>query len=33
VLSDNAVIVAHEPFCRPDSISVEEVFEKVQTIL
>lgn len=33
VLSPNAVVVEHEPFCRPDSISVEEVYAKVKDFL
>lgn len=33
VLSPNAVVIEHEPFCRPDSISVEEVYSKVKDFL
>ncbi|MBI4383678.1 MAG: glycosyltransferase family 9 protein [Nitrospinae bacterium] len=33
VLSPNATVIAHEPFCRPDSIPVEEVYEKVDGLL
>lgn len=33
VLSPNAVVIEHEPFCRPDSISVEEVYSKVKDLL
>lgn len=33
VLSPNAIVVEHEPFCPPDSISVEEVYAKVKGLL
>lgn len=33
VLSPNAVVIEHEPFCKPDSISVEEVYSKVKDLL
>lgn len=33
VLSPNAVVIEHKPFCRPESISVEEVYEKVKDLL
>ncbi|MEE9258056.1 MAG: glycosyltransferase family 9 protein [Nitrospinaceae bacterium] len=33
VLSPHATLIAHEPFCNPDSISVDEVYVKAKTVL